>query len=191
MGTAFKKKRIRILYLEDNEHDQVLVREMLASEGVDCEMECVRNRNDYENALVERKFDIIISDYSLPSFDGLNALAVARRVAPKTPFIFFSGTIGEELAVESLKNGAVDYVLKQRPGRLIPAIRSALRNAAERLRLERAERALKESEERFRIVARASNDVIWDWDIRTGKLWLSDNFRMAFGHPPSAVSTLA
>ena len=97
---------------------------------------------DFENALAGQAFDLIISDFSLPSFDGLKALALARKLSPQTPFIFFSGTIGEEVAVESLKNGASDYVLKQRPQRLVGAVRNALRTREERMRLVQVESEL-------------------------------------------------
>ena len=128
------------------------------------------------------RFDLIISDYSLPSFDGLSALSLARELSPETPFIFFSGTIGEEVAVESLKNGATDYVLKQRPDRLMSSIRNALRGAEERPRRRRAEGELRQMEDRFRVVAMATNDVVWEWDLRTGKVWFSENFQTVFGH---------
>src|SRR5689334_5775194 len=127
MATDFLQRPVRLLHLEDNEHDVVLVQGLLRAEKMPCECKTVRNRADFESALRGSPFDLIISDYSLPSFDGQRALALARQLCPETPFIFFSGTIGEEVAVESLKNGATDYVLKQRPDRLMAAIRNALR----------------------------------------------------------------
>ncbi|HLZ53377.1 MAG TPA: PAS domain S-box protein, partial [Verrucomicrobiae bacterium] len=141
-----------------------------------------KTREDFDSALRLDKYDLILSDYTLPSFDGLRALSLAREVCPETPFIFFSGTIGEEAAVESLRNGAVDYVLKQRPSRLAPAVRRALRSRQERTLRKQAERALQQSEERFRIVARATNDVVWEWDIKTNQVWFSENFQAVFGH---------
>jgi len=135
---------MRLLHLEDNENDQVLVFEMLRSDGLSFDVAAVKTRDDFETALRQKKFDLIISDFSIPSYDGLSALAIAREVSPQTPFIFFSGTIGEEVAVDSLKHGAVDYILKQRPHRLVPAIRSALHNAEERSRLQKAEGKIRE-----------------------------------------------
>ncbi|HLX95298.1 MAG TPA: PAS domain S-box protein [Verrucomicrobiae bacterium] len=184
MATEFLQHPVRILHLEDNEHDQVLVREMLLAEGLACEIATAKTREDFDSTLRLARYDLIISDYTLPSFDGLRALSLAREVCPETPFIFFSGTIGEEAAVESLKNGAVDYVLKQRPSRLVPAVRRALRSAEERARRQRAESALQQSEERLRIVARATNDVVWEWDIKADKVWFSENFQTVFGHRP-------
>lgn len=135
---------VRVLHLEDNENDHLLVKEMLCSDGLACELAAVQTRAEFESALQRGRYDLILSDYTLPSFDGLSALALARELAPKTPFIFFSGTIGEESAVESLKGGAADYILKQRPYRLVPAIRNALHNAQERVRLEAAEQKNRE-----------------------------------------------
>ena len=157
------------------------------AEEIACEMVAVKTRSEFESALRQGGFDLIISDYSLPSFDGLTALSVAQEMSPHVPFIFFSATIGEEAAVQSLKNGATDYVLKQRPHRLVPAIRSALRNVEERTRLKSLENTLQQIEERFRIVARATNDVVWEWDIKTNRVWFSENFRTVFGHSPEEI----
>ena len=182
MGTDFIKKLMLILHLEDNENDHLLTAELLREYGLKCEFSIARNHAEFARELGRKKFDLIISDFSLPSYDGLSALSLAQELHPETPFIFFSGTIGEEVAVESLKNGATDYVLKQRPKRLVASVRRALINAAERARLKKAETSLQQSEERFRIVARATNDVIWEWDIQAGRFYVSENFHSAFGH---------
>ncbi len=182
MATDFIQRLVRILHLEDDENDQVLVREMLLAEGLACEFIAVKTREDFDSAVRQNKYDLIISDYTLPSFDGLRALSLAREVCPETPFIFFSGTIGEEAAVESLRNGAVDYVLKQRPSRLAPAVRRALHNRQERALRKQAEMALHQSEERFRIIARTTNDVVWEWDIKTNQVWFSENFQAVYGY---------
>ena len=144
MDTKFLKRRLRVLHLEDNENDHLLVTETLRADGLQCEFTLTKSKSEFIEALGHDKYDLIISDFSIPSYDGLSALAVAREVSPQTPFIFFSGTIGEEVAVDSLKYGAVDYVLKQRPHRLIPAIRRALHNAEDRARLRIAEEKIRE-----------------------------------------------
>jgi two-component system, cell cycle sensor histidine kinase and response regulator CckA len=135
---------IRVLHLEDTEADHVLVREMLAAEGLACEIELARNRTEFEAAVQRGRFDLIISDFSLPSYDGTKALALAEQWQKDVPFIFFSGTIGEETAVESLKTGATDYVVKQRPRRLVAAVRRALQEAQDRTRREQAEKKIRE-----------------------------------------------
>jgi PAS domain S-box-containing protein len=144
MDTKFLKRRLRVLHLEDNENDHVLVVETLRADGMQCEFTLAKSKDEFTKVLHGDKYDLIISDFSIPSYDGLSALAVAREVSPQTPFIFFSGTIGEDVAVDSLKYGAVDYVLKQRPHRLIPAIRRALHNAEDRARLHSAEEKIRE-----------------------------------------------
>jgi len=176
------KQPFRVLHLEDNEIDHLFVVATLQAEGLKCSFSLAKSKSEFTKALREAEYDLIISDYSLPSYDGLSALSAARELQAQTPFIFFSGTIGEEVAVDSLKLGAVDYILKQRPGRLIAAVRQILHSAEERARLKQSERALGESEERFRIVARTTNDVVWEWDIQNKQVWFSGNFREAFGH---------
>jgi two-component system cell cycle sensor histidine kinase/response regulator CckA len=141
---ATPKQAVRILHLEDTDSDQLFVRETLLAELPGVEIELVSSRETFENALRKKTFDLIISDYSLPSFDGITALSIARKMYPELPFIFFSGTIGEETAVDSLRGGAWDYVLKQRPARLIPAIRRAIADAQERARLRGAEQRIRE-----------------------------------------------
>lgn len=135
---------IRVLHLEDTEADHILVREMLAAEGLDCHFRLAHNRDEFESAVRRDKFDLIISDFSLPSYDGMRALALAEEWQKDVPFIFFSGTIGEETAVESLKTGATDYVVKQRPRRLVAAVRRALQEAEDRRRREQAEQKIRE-----------------------------------------------
>ncbi|HWD91292.1 MAG TPA: response regulator [Verrucomicrobiae bacterium] len=144
METKDTNQAVRILHLEDTYTDQLFVQETLLSEHFVATIENVKTREDFESALRTKVFDLIISDYSLPSFDGVSALAIARQVRPEIPFIFFSGTIGEELAVDGLRGGAVDYVLKQRPARLLPAIRRAIQDARERARLRGAEEKIRQ-----------------------------------------------
>jgi PAS domain S-box-containing protein len=147
MKALGEKKTVRVLHLEDNETDRLLVEEMMRADGLDCEFTAVQTRNDLESSLHQGGFDLIISDYSMPSFDGMSGLAMAHEMSPKTPFIFFSGTIGEESAVNSLKRGAVDYVTKQYPHRLVPAIRQALRNVEEHALLKQTEQKNREQAE--------------------------------------------
>jgi len=181
MKTDFLNRPVRVLHLEDNENDHLLVAEMLREDGLRCEFALAKTRDEFSQALQRGLYDLIISDFSLPSYDGASALALAREICPETPFVFFSGTIGEEAAVDGLKRGAADYVLKQRPTRLAPAIRQALRAAHERAQRKRAETALRQSEERFRIVAHATNDVVWEWEVQNDKVTFSENFKASYG----------
>src|SRR5271156_4404564 len=116
-------ERLNILHLEDEPDFAELVRTLLAQDNVDAEVKRVGNREAFESALVKETFDVIISDYHLPSYTGLEAMAFARKNRPDMPFILVSGTIGEDAAIRSLRAGATDYVLKQNPDRLPSAVR--------------------------------------------------------------------
>src|SRR5205823_2381032 len=112
----------------------------------DCQLHVVVTREAFVAALERKRFDLILSDFALPTFDGFSALAIARELAPDLPFIFVSGAMGEDRAVESLRSGATDYVLKQRLTRLGPAVVRALREASERRARERAETQLRQAQ---------------------------------------------
>src|SRR5688572_27454443 len=128
-GTKTKMSSLRILNLEDSVNDAELNNAMISARWPHCELVRVETRAAFAAALDEGNFDLILSDYTMPGFDGRQALALARIKRPETPFLFVSGTIGEDAAIEALKNGATDYVLKHRLMRLIPAVDRALREA--------------------------------------------------------------
>jgi len=175
------KLPIQVLHLEDNEIDRILVQDMVQADGLDCKFVAVQTRANFESELKHQKYDLIISDYTLPGFDGLSGLAMAHMLSPKTPFIFFSGTIGEEFAIKSLKMGAVDYVLKQRPNRLVPAIRQALHNAAKYTLLQQTEQrnreqaALLDRATDAILVCDANNHVVY-WNQSAERIygWTAD-----------------
>jgi len=121
-----------MLFVEDVETDAELVVRRLRQDGVQCTYTRVETEQAFVAALRERKCDIILSDFSLPQFDGMSALALASGELPDIPFIFVSGTIGEERAIEALRCGAVDYVLKSNLKRLAPAVTRALREAEQK-----------------------------------------------------------
>ena len=143
------KSPLRILHLEDSRIEAELVQETLAAEGVTCHVARVETRDSFLAAIEKGGVDLILSDHKLPSFDGTAALALAREKCPDVPFVVLSGTLGEELAIETLKSGATDYVLKQRLTRLGPSVRRALLEAEERTERKRAEVALRESNRRL------------------------------------------
>ncbi|KPL13594.1 MAG: hypothetical protein AMS23_01340 [Bacteroides sp. SM1_62] len=132
-------KTLRILYLEDTDYDVDLVREYLEEDGIVFDLIHVKTKEDFINALKEEELDIILADFSLPSFDGLEALDITQQLISDIPFIIISGVMGEELAIEALKSGATDYVLKQRLSRLVPSISRALLEANERATRLKAE----------------------------------------------------
>ncbi|MDQ5910464.1 MAG: hypothetical protein QG599_2560 [Pseudomonadota bacterium] len=136
-------KPLNILYLEDNPQDVELVKALLLADDLSCTVISVESSATFVAALKRNDIDLIISDYSLPGFNGLAALKIASETMPETPFILFSGTLGEDAAIESLRNGATDYVLKHRFKRLVPAVRRALIQAQERRERRRAEETLR------------------------------------------------
>ena len=142
------KNPLRILHVEDSPKDSELVAAMLQQEGIACDVLRVQTRADYVSALEQSRFDLILGDYTMPWFDGLTALKIAHEKRPDVPFIFVSGTLGEDVAVEALKHGAVDYVLKDRLSRLVTCVRRALREVEEQRERKRAQEALRESEAR-------------------------------------------
>ncbi|PLZ95690.1 hybrid sensor histidine kinase/response regulator [Fischerella thermalis CCMEE 5268] len=141
---------MRILLLEDSWADAELIGTTLKKSINDCDFVRVETRTDFIKALKTETLDLILADYALPSFDGFSALELARAICPEVPFIIISGILGEERAIETLKSGATDYVLKQRLERLVPAVKRALREAEERKLLRQAETELRKSEELFR-----------------------------------------
>jgi two-component system cell cycle sensor histidine kinase/response regulator CckA len=167
---------LRILHLEDNQADADLVRHMLEAEGIACTVQCVKNRQEFEAAVERGDFDMVISDFSIPRFDGRSALLLARKRHPEKPFIFVSGTIGEEAAVESLKLGATDYVLKEQLARLPAAVKRAVAEAeASRLR-QQAEEKIREQAAlldmaRDAILVRDLDDKILYWNKSAERLY--------------------
>jgi DNA-binding NtrC family response regulator len=151
---------LRILHLEDEPDFAELVKTLLAQDGLEAEIKGANDRASFENFLADCQFDIIISDYHLPAFTGLEALALAKKRCPHVPFILVSGTIGEQAAIESLRAGATDYVLKQKPERLPSAVRRAIKEAEERAKLRKAELELARREKYFRTLTENLLDVV-------------------------------
>ncbi|WP_134500319.1 sensor histidine kinase [Microvirga pakistanensis] len=141
--TAFSSSRtLRVLLLEDSALDAELVAEALSSAGLSVSVERVILEDEFARALRDDSWDLVLADYRLPGFDGLNALALVREHRPELPFIFVSGALGEEVAVEALKRGATDYVLKDRLDRLPATVLRALAEARERSERRQAQEAL-------------------------------------------------
>jgi hypothetical protein len=160
---------LRILHLEDSPNDAELIRSRLESGGIECVITRVESKEAFCEALDRQRFDLILSDFSVPSFDGRSALQMARENARNVPFIFVSGTIGEEAAIQSLVDGATDYVLKHRMDRLIPAVRRALKELQERRSRMEAEAALRASEQSFRMLFADNPHPMWVYDLETFK----------------------
>ncbi len=153
-------RTLRVLMLEDSALDAELVSAALRAEDLRFEVTRVEDRARFIQALEQGAHDLILADYQLPAFDGVAALRLARMQRPETPFLFVSGALGEELAIDTLKAGATDYVLKDRLDRLVPAVRRALREVEERAERQRAEESL-------RFVAEASAKLTGSLDFWT------------------------
>lgn len=147
------KKEIHILMLEDDSADAELTKFALRKGGLNFSLARVESKEEYIRQLKERPPALILSDYSLPGFNGHKALEIALEECPQTPFIFVTGTMGEEVAIETLKSGATDYVLKTRLSRLMPAVVRALREAEQRSQHRRAEEQLRQSHEQLRALS--------------------------------------
>ena len=144
------KTPLRLLHLEDDPVDAELITTTLMEGNIPCQTQLVDTRQAFVTALKEGRMDLILADYSIPGFDGMTALTLARQHCPDVPFLFVSATIGEELAIDAMHQGATDYVLKQRLGRLVPSVQRALRELDDRAERKRAEEALRQSEKQFR-----------------------------------------
>lgn len=144
---------LRILLVEDSPPDIAMIKHILRSAGRDMSVVHVDTREAFETELNRRPPDLILSDYALPTFDGGRALEIAQRIAPQVPFIFVTGTLGEEVAIDMLKQGATDYVLKNRLTRLAPAVSRALSESEEKRERKRAEERLRQSHDRLRALS--------------------------------------
>lgn len=158
---------LNILHLEDDPRDAELVRAFILRGKIDCRIVVVATREDFLAALAQEDLTLILADFALPEFDGMSALALVRERYPDLPFIFVSGKLGEEAAIESLKSGATDYVLKSKLSRLVPAIDRALSEAVERAErrkaegeLEKANIEIRERAESYQSLFNSIRDVI-------------------------------
>lgn len=151
---------IRILHLEDDPADAELIQAILESEGMVCRITRLQTGDGFAGALHNSEYDIILADYKLPAYDGMCALRLVQELHLETPFVFVSGTIGEDAAVEGLREGATDYVLKQKLSRLVPAVRRALHEAEDRRERRRAEDALRRSDLRNAILNQIANILL-------------------------------
>src|SRR5437899_3884912 len=147
--------------IEDEAHDAALAQHALKEGGFEFTFRCVDSEPGFLKELQRFQPSVILSDHGLPSFDGFAALRIAQHEAPDTPFIFVTGSLGEEMAIKALKTGATDFVLKHRLATLPPAVHRALRQAEFRVQRKHAEEALLTSEERYRSLVELSPDALF------------------------------
>ena len=145
-----EKIPLKVLYLEDSPHDIEIIREMLIDAKYNLHLDFTEKKNEFISFLHNNTYDVILSDFKLPGFDAFGALQLSNEICPEVPFICVSGSIGEDTAIELIKHGAVDYVLKDRMVKFPLAIQRALDEAKEKISRRQTEEALKESEESYR-----------------------------------------
>jgi PAS domain S-box-containing protein len=178
---------VRVLMVEDVATDAELEIRELRRSGMRVEHKLVDREETFLEALEKFVPDIIISDFSMPHFDGMAALALARENAPHVPFIFVSGTIGEEYAIRALKNGATDYVLKSNLVRLPAAVERALHDANDRRARRKAERKLAQTRERLQSIYDALPDMLWSVELPEENIaYVSPASGAIYGYPPEA-----
>ena len=178
---------LRVLIVEDSEQDAQLLMLQLRRSGYRPAARRVQTAEEIERALDEQEWDVVIADYSLPSFTALDALGIVHRRGLDLPFLVLSGTIGEETAVEAMRAGAHDYIMKGSSARLIPAIERELREAEKRAGGRRAEEALRNSERRFRALIENSSDIITVLDAGGRILYESPSAERLLGHAAGAL----
>jgi two-component system, cell cycle sensor histidine kinase and response regulator CckA len=164
------KAPLRILHLEDNLNDAALVQSTLESEGIGCAITRIQTRADFVAALGRGNIDLIIADFSLPTFDGLAALEITQKQCPEIPFILVSGTLGEETAVAAMQSGAADYLLKDRLTRLGQAVSHALEQSALRKERESADEAMQQSEHKYRHLFESLSEAAFLIDAKSRRI---------------------
>ncbi len=164
------KKKIRILHLEDDPFDHEIIKNIIkGSTDFESEIIWVSTKNDFVKEVKNKFYDIILADYKLPAFDGLSALKISKKIIPEVPFVFVSGAIGEEMAIESLKAGAKDYVVKNGYKRLNPSIKRAIIETEEKIKRKNAEKSLRESQNKLKMLFDSSPEGIFTINFK-GKL---------------------
>lgn len=181
MRTSTINKKLRLLIVEDSEDDALLLLHQLKNGGYNIDYKRIETAVQMRDALTEKKWDIVLSDYSLPHFGGLEALSILKESGIDIPFIIISGAIGEEIAVKAMKRGAHDYLMKGNFNRLLPAIERELRESDSRAEKRKAEFQLIESEHKFRSLAESSPDNIIRYDTKCRALYINRNMSLTVG----------
>jgi PAS domain S-box-containing protein len=181
---------LRILCIEDDPTDAELIGDLLETAGLVCEITRADTEAAMRDFLAQASADLILADYTLPSFDGLSALRVAKSVCPEVPFLFVSGTLGEETAIEALRTGATDYILKTGIAKLAPAVLRALREAREIAQRKQADEKLRRSEAYLAEAQNLSHTGSFGWNVPKGEIyWSPETFRI-FGYDLTDRTTI-
>lgn len=177
---------IRIVLLEDNQADAKLVNRSLMHAGFDFEFFVARSEQEFKSLISGREFDVVLGDYRLPMWTGLEALSWLRDTGHKTPFILVTGTLGDELAVECIKQGAADYILKDHLDRLPHAIERILHESSLLQQRDRAERELRQSEKQYRTIINGAPHGIYKTDYQGNVLMANPAFIAMLGYESEA-----
>lgn len=183
------RKTIRLLHLEDTPRDAEMVRELLISDGLPCEITLVQDGKSFEIALAAAQWDLILCDFNLPAYDGLTGLTRAKQICPQTPVLILSGSLSPEEAVKCMRAGAANYVLKQRFEGLTVAVRQALQQVKEHKGRLAAEAALHESEGRLRLAVQVAALGMWDVNLETGAAQWNEAAARQLGLPMNCRGT--
>ena len=182
-------RKLKLLLVEDSEDDAVLLLRDLGKAGYEVDCQRVQSQAEMEKCLGSSSWDLVISDYSLPGFSGRKALDVYKAHGLDIPFIVISGAIGENMAVEMMKAGAHDYLMKGNFARLAPALERELHDAEVRQQRKKAVDQLRESEERWHFALEGSGDGVWDWDIVAKKVFFSHRWKEMLGYSEEEIKS--
>src|SRR5438132_10753211 len=181
------KVPLRVLIVEDSEFDAQMMVSILRKGGYDVSFERVETADALRKALHDRAWDMILADYNLPDFDAPAALRILQESGLDLPFIIVSGGIGEDIAVEAMKAGAHDYLMKGNLNRLVPAVERELREAANRASQREAKHALQESELRYRLLWETSPDAVILMDTQSQIHFVNPAVKEVFGYAPEEI----
>lgn len=179
--------KVKLLYLEHEINDVELVRRQLERDGFDFQLDIAANRAEFEQKLTTCCPDVILADYRMPQFSGMEALALCKEKCPHLPFIFVTGSISEEVAVESLKAGAWDYILKDNLLRLTPAIQNSLKLSQEIRAKEQSQEKLRASEELHRQIFATAADIICLLDAQGTIIEVNRSVQTILGYKPEEL----
>src|SRR5437763_9049068 len=182
-------RTLRVLHVEDSERDVALLTRYLTRAGYELTSERVETAEQMRAALRAREWDVILCDYSMPHFNAIQALELLKETGLDIPFIIISGTVGEAVAVEAMRAGAQDYLMKDNLARLVPTIERELREAENRYARRRAEEALRESEDRYRDLVEHSHDLICTHDLAGRILSVNQTAVKALGYDQETLLT--
>jgi len=180
---------LHILIIEDSEDDTELLLRQIRKTGYEPKWQRVETAETMRNALNSESWQVVVSDYSMPRFDGLHALSILQEMELDIPFIIVSAKIGEEIAVQAMKAGANDYIMKDNLSRLMPAIEREMREANLRSQHRIAEEALDKSDERLRLALDATGMGNWEFDVEKREFFWSENISKIFGTESPSITS--